>query len=62
MEKATDGESALFTSKDMSPAKPGLRMLEQDQPGEASGSPEADEAVARTAEGSTADSAEQSGV
>jgi hypothetical protein len=47
MEKVIDEDWARFTTKDMSPAKPGLRMLEEDKLGEVPGSPIADEARLR---------------
>lgn len=48
MEKVLEQDLTMFTTNDMSPAKPGIRMREQDQGGEASGSAEADEAAAST--------------
>jgi hypothetical protein len=52
MEKTIDAYGAQFTSKDMSAAKPGPRMFEQDQRDEAPGSPEADETPANIADDS----------
>jgi hypothetical protein len=57
MEKVTDGDWARFTTEDMSPAKPGVRMLEPDQGG-ASNSAQASEATATTTEASSSDPAE----
>lgn len=58
MEKVTDADWARFTTKDMNPAVPGPRMLEQDQQGEVSGPSKADEAPASTAKESAPDPAE----
>lgn len=53
MEKVTDGAFNRFTTKDMSPAKPGVQMREQDQRGQVSSSPKADEGPASTTNDST---------
>lgn len=50
MEKVLEQDLTVFTTKDMSPAKPAIRMREQDQGGGVPGSPETDEATAGTAE------------
>lgn len=58
MEKVLGQDLTMFTTKDMSPAKPGIRMREQDQGEETSGSPETDKAAERTTEASSSDSSE----
>ena len=58
MEKLLEQDLTMFSTKDMSPAKPSIRMREQDQGGGASGSPETDEAAASTTEVPSSESSE----